>query len=94
MNLYGPWAGPLRPPSRFGWNLDRPRNGDPSLSWAFSEAASFARRFQPLARRFYDRKCARKGPAIAFRALAHKLARASYFMLRDQSAYEPTRLFH
>ena len=70
------------------------RNGNPYLSWAFSEAASFARRFQPLARRFYDRKCARKGPAVAFRALAHKLARASYFMLRDQSAYVPKRLFH
>ncbi len=70
------------------------RNGNPYLSWAFSEAASFARRFQPLARRFYDRKCAQKGPAIAFRALAHKLARASYYMMRDQSAFEPTRLFH
>ncbi len=31
--------------------------------------------------------------APAFNALAHKLARASYFMLRDQTAYDPTRLF-
>ena len=30
------------------------KNGNPYLSWAFSEAATFALRFQPSARRFYD----------------------------------------
>ena len=69
------------------------RNGNPYLAWAFSEAASFAKRFQPAARRFFDRRLAQKGYASAFNALAHKLARASYFMIRDQTAYDPTRLF-
>lgn len=69
------------------------KNGNPYLSWAFSEAAHFARRFQPQAKRFYDRKLARRGRLIAERALAHKLCRAVYFMLRDQIPYEPGLLF-
>ena len=69
------------------------KNGNPYLSWAFSEAAHFARRFQPQAKKFYDRKLARRGRLIAERALAHKLCRAAYFMLRDQVPYEPGLLF-
>jgi transposase len=69
------------------------KNGNPYLSWAFSEAAHFARRFQPQAKKFYDRKLARRGRLIAERALAHKLCRATYFMLRDQVPYDPGLLF-
>lgn len=69
------------------------KNGNPYLSWAFSEAAEFARRFQPEARRFFDRKRAVRNELIAYRALAHKLARACYFILRDRVAYDPSMLF-
>lgn len=69
------------------------KNGNPYLSWAFSEAAEFARRFQPEARRFFERKRARSGELVAYRALAHKLARACFFILRDQVAYDPALLF-
>ena len=69
------------------------RNGNPYLSWAFSEAAHFACRFQPEARRFYDRKRARTNGIIAIRALAHKLARACFFILRDRVPYDPAMLF-
>ena len=69
------------------------KNGNPYLSWAFSEAATFARRFQPQASRFYDRKRNKTNHMVAIRALAAKLARASYFMLRDQVAYDPALLF-
>jgi transposase len=69
------------------------KNGNPYLSWAFSEAAHFARRFQPQARRFYDRKLAKVKPIVASRALAAKIARASYFMMRDQVPYNPALLF-
>ena len=70
------------------------RNGNPYLSWAYAEAATFARRFQLPARRYYDRKLAQTCPAVAAKALAHKLARASYWMMRHQTAYDPSRLFH
>ncbi len=69
------------------------KNGNPYLSWAFSEAATFALRFQPLARRYYDRKRSKTCHPVAIRAVAHKLARASFYMLRDQTIYEPKRLF-
>ena len=69
------------------------RNGNPYLSWAFSEAAHFATRFQPAARRFYDRKKAKTNSIVANRALAHKLARAAYFIMRDETVYKPELLF-
>ncbi len=69
------------------------KNGNPYLSWAFHEAAHFAVRFQPDAKRWYEKKRSRTCPLVAIRALAHKLARAVYFMMRDQVPYEPKRLF-
>jgi len=69
------------------------KNGNPYLSWAFHEAAHFAVRFQPQARRWYEKKRARTCALVAIRALAHKLARAAYFMMRDQVPYAPARLF-
>jgi transposase len=69
------------------------KNGNPHLSWAFSEAAHFARRFQAKARKFYERKLAQRGRIVAERALAHKLCRAVYFMLRDQVPYDESLLF-
>ena len=69
------------------------KNGNPYLSWAFHEAAHFAVRFQPKARRWYEKKRANTCALVAIRALAHKLARATYFMMRDQTPYSPGRLF-
>ena len=69
------------------------KNGNPYLSWAFHEAAHFAVRFQPDAKRWYEKKRSKTCPLVAIRALAHKLARAAYFMMRDQVPYEPKRLF-
>lgn len=69
------------------------KNGNPYLSWAFGQAAFFARRSQSRARKFYERKLAQRGPVVAHRALAHKLSRAVYFMLRDQTRYDEAMLF-
>ena len=67
--------------------------GNRYLSWAFSEAAHFAVRFEPAAKRFYERKCTKTNGIVAIRATAHKLARAVYYMLRDQMPYDARRLF-
>jgi len=69
------------------------KNGNAYLSWAFHEAGHFAVRFQPDAKRWYEKKRSKTCPLVAIRALAHKLARAAYFMMRDQVPYEPKRLF-
>jgi transposase len=69
------------------------KNGNRYLSWAFHEAAHFAVRFQPDARRWYQRKRSKTCALVAIRALAHKLARAAFYMMRDQTPYQPSRLF-
>jgi transposase len=69
------------------------KNGNKYLSWAFIEAAAVAMRSCPQARRFYERKRARRMPVVAMKALAHKLARAAFYMLRDGTAFEVTKCF-
>jgi len=67
--------------------------GNKYLSWAFSEAAHFAVRFEPLAQRFYERKKAKTNGIIAIRAVARKLARATWMMLRHQVPYDAKLMF-
>lgn len=69
------------------------KNGNKYLSWAFFEAAHFAIRYDPRVRRFHQRKAARTHPLVAMKAVAHKLARACYHILRDQVPYQVTRAF-
>jgi len=69
------------------------KNGNPYLSWAFSEAAHFAIRYHDAAQRFYQRKLVKANRIVAVRALAHKLARASYYVMRDKVEFDPDRLF-
>jgi transposase len=50
---------------------NNPKNGNKYLAWAFVEAAHFAIRFYPEAKRFYDRKAAKTNNIVAIKALAH-----------------------
>jgi len=70
-----------------------PRNGNPYLSWAYSEAAHFAVRYHPRAKQYFQRKMSKTNGIVAIRALAHKLARASYYVMKDQVDFEPERVF-
>lgn len=69
------------------------RNGNRYLAWAFVEAANFARRYCPEAKRFYERKKARTNNIVATKALAHKLARACYHMLKEAKPFDGKRCF-
>jgi transposase len=69
------------------------RNGNPFLSWAFAEAAHFAIRFEPLAKRFYERKKTRTNELVALRTISHKLARASFHVLHDQAPFRSEQAF-
>jgi transposase len=69
------------------------KNGNPYLSWAFSEAAHHAVRHREQARRYFQRKRSKTNGIIAIRALAHKLARASYHVMRDQVDFDAAKLF-
>ena len=69
------------------------KNGNKYLAWAFVEAANFARRFCPEAKRFHERKKARTNNIVATKALAHKLARACYHILKEGKPFDATRCF-
>jgi transposase len=69
------------------------KNGNKYLSWAFSEAAEFARRFDDKARAYYNRKLRKTNFMVAHAALAHKLARAAYYIMRDQVPFMPEKTF-
>lgn len=69
------------------------RNGNKYLAWAFIEAANMAKRWCPEARRFHERKRARTNAIVATKALAHKLARACYHMLKTGQPFDMRRCF-
>src|SRR5262249_4597703 len=59
------------------------KNGNPSLAWAYMEAAQFAIRFSPTVQRFDHRQQAKNPLLVARKAVAHNLARAGYDLMRD-----------
>lgn len=69
------------------------KNGNKYLAWAFIEAAHAAIRYNERVKRFYQRKKARTNGIVAIKAVAHKLARASYRVLRDGTNFEVERAF-
>ena len=69
------------------------KNGNRFLSWAVVEAANFAVRYRERAKRYYQRKMAATKRVVAIKALAHKLARASYYVMRDQVPFDPNKIY-
>ncbi len=69
------------------------KNGNKYLAWAYVEAAQFARRYCVKAQSFYQSKAAKTKPVVATKALSNKLSRASYYIMRDQVAFDEDKLF-
>ena len=67
--------------------------GNKHLAWAFVEAAHFAVRYDEQIRRFYQKKCARTLPVVAIKAVAHKLARACYHVMKRGEPFDVARAF-
>lgn len=69
------------------------KSGNKYLAWAYVEAANLSVRYSPELRAWFQRKQARSGPrVIAVKALANKLAKACFFMLRDGKDFDVKRL--
>jgi transposase len=69
------------------------KNGNKYLSWAYSEAAHHASRCDPRVKKYLDRKMSSSHSMVAKRALANKMARGCYYVLRDQVPFDPSRSF-
>ena len=67
--------------------------GNAHLKWAFSEAAVLCLRRNPAAQQYVARLTQKHGKAKALTILAHKLARAVYFMLSRGHAFDATKFF-
>jgi transposase len=64
------------------------KNGHPYLEGASREAAQFAIRFHPTAQRLYQRKTAKRHLMVARKSVAHTLARACFYVMRDRVPFE------
>ena len=69
------------------------KNGNKYLAWAFIEAANFAIRYNETVKRYYQRKLSKSRPAVAKKTVAHKLARACFYVLRDHVAFDANKAF-
>lgn len=67
--------------------------GNRYLAWAWIEAAHFARCHSPPIQRWYLRKCSKRHKIIAIKAVAHKLARAGYYLMRNGGVFDVKRAF-
>lgn len=67
--------------------------GNKYLSWAFVEAANFARRHNENCRRWFDRKAAKTCKVLATKALACKLAKAAWHVMAHNCDFDEKRMF-
>jgi len=70
------------------------KNGNKYLAWAFSEAAELARRYSPEVQAYYNRKFQRTNRMAAHTAVAHKLSRAAYYIMKDRVPFCPDKPFN
>jgi transposase len=69
------------------------KHGNPYLAWAYMEAAQCAIRFSPSVQRFDQRQQAKSHLMVARKAVAHKLARACYYIMRDLVPFDVHKAF-
>lgn len=66
--------------------------GNRFLCWAYIEAAHHALRHEPV-RLWYQRKLAKSNLVKARKAVAHKIARGCYHVLRERTPFDMARAF-
>ena len=69
------------------------KNGNKYLAWAFVEAANFAIRYNKTVKSYYQRKLAKTNQIVAIKTVAHKLARACFYVLRDKVPFNAEKAF-
>jgi len=69
------------------------KNGNKHLAWAFVEAANFATRYNDRIKAYYQRKLHNTHPVVARKTVAHKMARACFYMMRDRLDFDIDKAF-
>lgn len=70
------------------------KNGNRYLAWAYVEAANFMKRYSPIARSWYQRKASKTSNIVATKALSNKIAKACYYIIKNQTSFNPRMLFY
>ena len=84
---------PFSPPHTHTLRRGNTKNGNKYLAWAFVEAANFAVRYSSRIKSFYQRKKAKSHGVVALKAVAHKLCRACYYIMKDQVPFDVAKAF-
>lgn len=69
------------------------KNGNRYLSWAYVEAANFAIRHNLVIKKYYQKKKAKTKRLIAIKTIAHKLARACFYIMKDGVDFDVSKSF-
>ncbi|MBN2643158.1 MAG: IS110 family transposase [Victivallales bacterium] len=69
------------------------KNGNKYLSWALVEVANQAIIHYKEPNQFYQRKSAKKNQAVAIKAIAAKMSKAIYYMLKNKQEFDMKRVF-
>lgn len=69
------------------------KNGNRYLNWAYIEASNFIRRYCPEAKAWHQRKVKRSKQVVATKALASKICKACYFIMKDQVEFDVKLIF-
>lgn len=69
------------------------RNGNRYLAMAFNEAAHYATIWDDTIKCYYQRKLKKAPVMVAKKAVANKLTRACYYMLKEKTMFDVTRAF-
>jgi transposase len=70
------------------------KNGNKYLAWAFYEAAIKMIKYCPEASIFYLKKSKKTKGIVAMKALAHKISKACYFMMKLNVNFDINRIFN
>jgi transposase len=69
------------------------KNGNQYLCWAYIEAANFAIRYNNVIKGYYQRKARKTNNVVAIKTVAHKLARACFYIIRDGVKFDEKLAF-
>jgi len=69
------------------------KNGNRYLNWAFMEAAHYSAIWDPIIKKYYQRKKDKVHIMVAKKSLANKLARACFHMLKEGTAFDVNKAF-
>lgn len=69
------------------------KSGNKYLCWAYMEAAATAISKYEDINRYYQKKEAKTNKIVARKTIAHKLGRASYFIMKDNTVFDMDKLF-